>query len=226
MRAESLPFSLLHCNPRLALPLTVPCAVELTVAALPRRNAAENFRMHVIRDKNNDAAPITTHNKCFFFHIRVEDVYLVVASRQNANAVMCFNFLYALVDIYKSYFDGKFNEKTVLNNFVLIYELLDEVMDFGYPQITNDDMLQLYILSEKLKRKRKKDTSASSASDVTIQATGAVSWCDWRLGGSLLATTAGRLPSCLVPRPCSEASCPMLVSPCSQAGGGHPAQKE
>ena len=38
------------------------------------RNAAENFRLHVIRDKNNDVAPITTHNKCFFFHIRVEDL--------------------------------------------------------------------------------------------------------------------------------------------------------
>jgi AP-2 complex subunit mu-1 len=140
------------------------------------RNAAENFRLHVIADKNNDVVPITIHNKCFFFHIRVEDMYVVIASRQNVHAVMCFNFLYSLVDVYKSYFDGKFNEKTVRNNFVLIYELLDEVMDFGYPQITNDDMLQLYILSEKLKRRRKKDASASSASDVTVQATGAVSW--------------------------------------------------
>jgi AP-2 complex subunit mu-1 len=55
-----------------------------------------------------------------------------------------------------------------------VQELLDEVMDYGYPQITNDDMLQLYILSEKLKKKKKGSTT--SASDVTIQATGAVSW--------------------------------------------------
>ena len=139
------------------------------------RNAAENFRLQVIADKNNDVAPITVHNKCFFFHVRADDLYVVVASRQNAQAVMCFNFLYGMVDIFKSYFDD-FNEKTLKNNFVLIYELLDEIMDFGYPQITNDDMLQLYIMSEKLKRKRKKDAAASSASDVTIQATGAVSW--------------------------------------------------
>lgn len=138
------------------------------------RNAAENFRLQVIRDKNNDVAPITIHNKCFFFHIRVEDIYLVVATRQNVHAVMCFNFLYSLVDVFKSYFNDKFSEKVVLNNFVLIYELLDEVMDYGYPQITNDDMLQLYILSEKLKKKKKGSTT--SASDVTIQATGAVSW--------------------------------------------------
>ena len=77
--------------------------------------------MHVIRDKNNDVAPITIHNKCFFFHIRVEDIYLVVATRQNVHAVMCFNFLYSLVDVFKSYFNDKFSEKVVLNNFVLIY---------------------------------------------------------------------------------------------------------
>jgi AP-2 complex subunit mu-1 len=140
------------------------------------RNAAENFRLQVIADKKNDVAPITTHNKCFFFHIRADDLYVVVASRQNAHAVMCFNFLYGMVDIFRSYFEGKFNEKTLKNNFVLIYELLDEIMDFGYPQITNEDMLQLYIMSEKLKKKRKKDAGPSSASDVTIQATGAVSW--------------------------------------------------
>lgn len=138
------------------------------------RNAAENFRLQVIADKKNDVAPITTHNKCFFFHIRADDLYVVVASRQNCHAVMCFNILYGMVDIFKSYF-GKFNEKTLKNNFVLVYELLDEIMDFGYPQITNEDMLQLYIMSEKLKKKKEK-AGASSASDVTIQATGAVSW--------------------------------------------------
>lgn len=29
---------------------------------------------------------------------------------------------------------SKVNEETVKNNFVVIYELLDEVLDFGYPQ--------------------------------------------------------------------------------------------
>ena len=29
---------------------------------------------------------------------------------------------------------SKVNEETVKNNFVVIYELLDEVLDYGYPQ--------------------------------------------------------------------------------------------
>lgn len=40
-----------------------------------------------------------------------------------------------VVTLFKSYFGGEFSEQSVKSNFVLIYELLDEVMDFGYPQV-------------------------------------------------------------------------------------------
>ena len=33
-------------------------------------------------------------------------------------------------------------EESIRDNFVIIYELLDEMMDFGYPQITDGKMLQ------------------------------------------------------------------------------------
>jgi len=36
------------------------------------------------------------------------------------------------VKISKAYF-GDFNENCIKNNFVLIYEILDEVMDYGIP---------------------------------------------------------------------------------------------
>ena len=39
-----------------------------------------------------------------------------------------------MVTLLKSYFGGEFNEQSIKNNFVLIYELLDETLDFGYPQ--------------------------------------------------------------------------------------------
>jgi AP-2 complex subunit mu-1 len=40
---------------------------------------------------------------------------------------MVFEVLYRVVDIFKSYFDGEFNEDAIRNNFVLTYELLDEI---------------------------------------------------------------------------------------------------
>ena len=40
-----------------------------------------------------------------------------------------------VVTLFKSYFGGDFSEQSIKNNFVLIYELLDETLDYGYPQV-------------------------------------------------------------------------------------------
>lgn len=45
-------------------------------------------------------------------------------------------FCVQVVTLCKSYFGGEFSEQSIKNNFVLIYELLDEIMDFGYPQVS------------------------------------------------------------------------------------------
>lgn len=58
-------------------------------------------------------------------------------------------FLYGVVTLCKSYFNGEFNEEAVRKNFALIYELLDEVMDHGYPQILDAEVLKMYITQGK-----------------------------------------------------------------------------
>lgn len=59
------------------------------------------------------------------------------------------------------------------NNFVLIYELLDEVMDYGLPQILEPDVLKLYITTGKV---AKKMSTIEKLKQITIQATGAIPW--------------------------------------------------
>lgn len=38
-------------------------------------------------------------------------------------------------------------EESIRDNFVIIYELMDELMDFGYPQFTESKILQEYVSS-------------------------------------------------------------------------------
>lgn len=38
-------------------------------------------------------------------------------------------------------------EESIRDNFVIVYELLDEMMDFGYPQTTESKILQEYVIS-------------------------------------------------------------------------------
>lgn len=37
-------------------------------------------------------------------------------------------------------------EESIRDNFVVIYELLDELLDFGYPQTTDSKILQEYVI--------------------------------------------------------------------------------
>ena len=39
----------------------------------------------------------------------------------------------------------QFFQESVRSNFVLLYELLDELVDFGYPQLTDATVLKTYI---------------------------------------------------------------------------------
>jgi AP-2 complex subunit mu-1 len=89
--------------------------------------------------------PIIYLDKCSFMYSRVGDVYIVAVTKQNANAALVFQFIYKMVDVFRAYFGGAFDEENCRQNFVLIYELLDECCDHGYPQITAINILTSYI---------------------------------------------------------------------------------
>lgn len=80
-----------------------------------------------------------------------------------------------MINLFKGYFGGVVNETAVKNNFVLIYELLDEVLDFGYPQITDPNIMKSFIYQKGVKSLipvKEKEVNKSS----TLTVTGALAW--------------------------------------------------
>ena len=69
-----------------------------------------------------------------FFHVKRVNIWIAAVTKQNVNAALVFEFLHKVVEVMGNYF-GKISEENIKNNFVLIYELLDEILDFGYPQV-------------------------------------------------------------------------------------------
>ncbi|XP_054797320.1 AP-4 complex subunit mu isoform X2 [Prosopis cineraria] len=55
--------------------------------------------------------------------------------------------LQRIARVIKDYL-GVLNEDTLRKNFVLVYELLDEVIDFGYVQTTSTELLKSYVFNE------------------------------------------------------------------------------
>jgi len=72
-----------------------------------------------------DRNPVKAIGSTSFLYISHEDLYLLAVTKHNANAAAVYEFLHQLVSIFKAYFENKFNERTVNEHFVVIYELLD-----------------------------------------------------------------------------------------------------
>ncbi|KAG8811112.1 hypothetical protein FRC19_004095, partial [Serendipita sp. 401] len=94
-----------------------------------KRSISEVFRIHVV-SSSDVRSPIVTLGSTSFLHVRHNNIYVLAVTKNNANAALIFEFLYKFISISRSYF-GKLDEESVKNNFVLIYELIDEILDFG-----------------------------------------------------------------------------------------------
>jgi AP-2 complex subunit mu-1 len=127
------------------------------------------FKVNVIHSRSGVKCPINSIAKKTYFHMHKNNLWLVAVTAQNINATMCFEFLRKFIDLNEAYF-GAFNEANVKNNFSLIYELLDEVLDNGYPQSTDPDSLKI------ITEEAGKATSVDDMKAIASQVTGQIGW--------------------------------------------------
>ena len=98
----------------------------------------------------NDEAlyrPIFIDNNIAYFHIQVNNLIFLIVSQANANVTMIFSLMYKIIEVFKEYFN-ELEEESIRDNFVVIYELLDEMLDNGYPQTTEPKILKEFIKTE------------------------------------------------------------------------------
>ncbi|XP_069351743.1 AP-1 complex subunit mu-2 isoform X1 [Eulemur rufifrons] len=122
----------------------------------------------VQREEEGALAPLLSHGKVHFLWIKHSNLYLVATTLKNANASLVYSFLYKTVEVFCEYFK-ELEEESIRDNFVIVYELLDELMDFGFPQTTDSKILQEYITQQGNKLETGK-------SRVPPTVTNAVSW--------------------------------------------------
>ena len=168
------------------------------------RDFAEAFRSQVLTNEEAAPKPVHQVGETTFMYTRVNNLYVVLATNANANAASSFKFLHDMVDIFKCaqhniranafpfqsavtpsqslllclatrrYFNT-FNENAIRNNFVIIYELLDEIMDYGLPQVLSYDLLKTYITQDSIRSRDFKQDS-QKAKETSMQVTGSVGW--------------------------------------------------
>ncbi|WVR09541.1 hypothetical protein IAU60_006610 [Kwoniella sp. DSM 27419] len=100
-----------------------------------------------MEEENVQVTPCFSDEGINYMHIRHNNLYLLALSKRNSNAAEIIFFLHRLCSVLTEYFK-ELEEESIRDNFVIIYELLDEMMDFGYPQTTESKILQEYITQE------------------------------------------------------------------------------
>jgi AP-1 complex subunit mu len=110
-------------------------------------NCVERFSGHVLEADEADERPVWLEHGTTYVYIKYNNLYIMAVTQRNSNAAMILLFLYRLVEVLKDYF-RELEEESIRDNFVITYELMDEMMDFGYPQISEAKILREYITQE------------------------------------------------------------------------------
>jgi len=129
-------------------------------------NCVERFSGHVLEADEADERPVWLEHGTTYVYIKYNNLYIMAVTQRNSNAAMILLFLYRLVEVLKDYF-RELEEESIRDNFVITYELMDEMMDFGYPQISEAKILREYITQEAHKMETK---------PLPMAVTNAVSW--------------------------------------------------
>ncbi|KAK3597402.1 hypothetical protein CHS0354_040132 [Potamilus streckersoni] len=111
------------------------------------RSAADHFKEKIRQSKPASLQPHFSEKGVYFYYIRRHGLYFVAVTHQEVSPVLVIESLCRFYHICKD-FCGMVNEDSIKANLLLIYELLDELLCFGYVQLASTEKLRPYIQSE------------------------------------------------------------------------------
>ncbi|CAM9381506.1 unnamed protein product [Chrysoparadoxa australica] len=97
--------------------------------------------------ENGDPPPCFNIDGLNYIHVKKKGLLFGATSPHNVSPAFVIELLNRLVKVFKDYC-GVLSEEAIRKNFILIYELLDEMMDYGYPQGTSTENLKSYMYNE------------------------------------------------------------------------------
>ncbi|KAH7830756.1 Adaptor protein complex 1 (AP-1), mu subunit [Monocercomonoides exilis] len=133
---------------------------------IPTANCTRHFIANVIDEEECNMKPVFVVDGMTYVHIKHHDVYFLAVGQSNLNVALVLMMLSKMIVVFKSYFN-KVEEESIRDNFTVILELLDEMLDFGYPQSYEASALKSAVFQESKKMEKIKAIPPP---------TGAVSW--------------------------------------------------
>ena len=109
------------------------------------KSTTEIFFRNVKKEKSEK--PIFITDGINFVYIKTKGLYFVLTSKKNFAPLYAMCIIQRCTQVFRDYC-GVLSEEAIRKNFVLIYELLDEMFDFGFPQETITENLKSFVFNE------------------------------------------------------------------------------
>lgn len=110
-------------------------------------NSASVSSVSSVSSSSPTAGPAFCIDGTNYAYIHAGSLYWGVTTRENVSPSLLVELLNRLFWIANDYV-GHVSEESVRKNFVLLYELVDEIMDYGFPQNSSTERLKEFIAME------------------------------------------------------------------------------
>lgn len=108
------------------------------------RSICDVFWEHLSSSTPEELLPIITTPKFYLIHIEHNGLFFLAPVQAEFPPLLVIDFLQRVVAIFNKYF-SVVNEESLKDNFVTVYQLLDEMMDNGIPFTTEPNVLEAMI---------------------------------------------------------------------------------
>lgn len=96
------------------------------------------------RRRRRAPPPVFSSDGVHFFYVQRKSLYIVCTSISNLSPSLVLSLLLRIASVLRDYC-GVLSEDAIRRNFILVYELLDEILDNGYIQGTSSQVLKRFV---------------------------------------------------------------------------------
>ena len=105
------------------------------------------FRRVNLLSEDEESPPIFNEEGINFIYLKRSNLYFTIATLENGSPNFYIEILEKLMRVIKDHC-GDFTEEAIKKNFVLIYEIIDEMIDFGFPQLSTTEQVKQFVFNE------------------------------------------------------------------------------
>ncbi|KAI8350120.1 AP-3 complex subunit MU-1 [Blakeslea trispora] len=127
-----------------------------------------------------DVPPVLETNKYWLLNVLRDDLTWLCPVEREVDPMLVFEFIHRIIDVLTDYL-GDVSESSIRENFVIVYQLLEEMMDYGYPLTTEPNALKEIIVPPTIINKMM--TTVGAVAGVTPKLPQNMSNIPWRKAG-------------------------------------------